>query len=59
VGSGPWTSFFTRTAPGQYASEQVTKFAQAKGITRSMSNTGVCWENAMAERFCATLKTEF
>jgi putative transposase len=43
----------------QYASAQITEFAAANGITRSMGKTGVCWDNAMAESFFATLKTEF
>lgn len=43
----------------QYASEQITKFAAENGITRSMGLTGICWDNAMAESFFATLKTEF
>jgi putative transposase len=43
----------------QYASAQITAFAAANGITRSMERTGVCWDNAMAESFFATLKTEF
>src|SRR5680860_682082 len=43
----------------QYASAQITKFATDNGITRSMGLTGICWDNAMAESFFATLKTEF
>jgi putative transposase len=43
----------------QYASGQVAIFTAANGITRSMGHTGVCWDNAMAESFFATLKTEF
>jgi putative transposase len=43
----------------QYASAQITAFAAAHGITRSMGYTGICWDNAMAESFFATLKTEF
>jgi putative transposase len=43
----------------QYASAQIATFAAANGITRSMGRTGVCWDNAMAESFFATLKTEF
>jgi putative transposase len=43
----------------QYASAQITAFAAANGITRSMGRTGVCWDNAIAESFFATLKTEF
>jgi putative transposase len=43
----------------QYASAQIAAFAARNGITRSMGNTGICWDNAMAESFFATLKTEF
>jgi transposase InsO family protein len=43
----------------QYASGQITKFADANGLTRSIGYTGVCWDNAMAESSFATLKTEF
>ena len=43
----------------QYASAQITAFANSNGLTRSMGYTGVCWENAMAESFFATSKTEF
>jgi putative transposase len=43
----------------QYASAQISSFAAANGITRSMGQTGICWDNAMAESFFATLKTEF
>ncbi|SFI36833.1 Transposase InsO and inactivated derivatives, partial [Nocardioides psychrotolerans] len=43
----------------QYASAQITEFAAKNGITRSMGYTGICWDNAMAESFFATLKTEF
>jgi len=43
----------------QYASAQITQFATENHITRSMGYTGICWDNAMAESFFATLKTEF
>ena len=43
----------------QDASAQITTFAAENGITRSMGLTGICWDNAMAESFFATLKTEF
>jgi len=43
----------------QYASAQMTTFAAENAITRSMGYTGICWDNAMAESFFATLKTEF
>ena len=28
----------------QYASDQITAFAAANGITRSMGYTGICWD---------------
>ena len=43
----------------QYASAKITTYAAENGITRSMGYTGICWDNAMAESFFATLKTEF
>ena len=43
----------------QYASDQIRKYAMDNGVTRSMGLTGVCWDNAMAESFFATLKTEY
>jgi transposase InsO family protein len=43
----------------QGASSQITEFADKNGLTRSMGYTGVCWDNAMADSFFATLKTEF
>jgi putative transposase len=43
----------------QYASAQITAFAAKNRLTRSMGYTGICWDNAMAESFFATLKTEF
>ena len=43
----------------QYASTQISTFAAENGITRSMGLTGICWDNAMAESFFATFKTEF
>ena len=43
----------------QYASAQITAFAAANGMTRSLGYTGICWDSAMAESFIAKLKTEF
>ena len=43
---------------GQYASDQITTFCDAHELTRSMGYTGVCWDNAMAESYFATLKND-
>ena len=58
-GERPATVVFHADRGTQYASNQITRFAATNGITRSMGRTGVCWDNAMAESFFATLKTEF
>lgn len=42
----------------QYCSEQFFQHLKAHGLTPSMGRTGVCWENAMAESFFASLKNE-
>jgi len=57
--SSPPRSCSTPTEAPQYASAQITRFAIANSITRSMGRTGVCWGNAIAESFFATVKTEF
>jgi transposase InsO family protein len=58
-GELPETVIFHTDRGTQYASDQITAFANANGLIRSMGYTGVCWDNAMAESFFATLKTEF
>jgi len=40
----------------QYADHRVRVILTARGITQSMSSTGNCYDNAMAESFFATLK---
>lgn len=42
----------------QYASADYRKALHAAGATASMSRTGDCWDNAVAESFFATLKKE-
>jgi transposase InsO family protein len=41
-----------------YASEKYRDALRDRGITASMSRTGDCWDNAVAESFFATLKGE-
>jgi putative transposase len=40
----------------QYADHRVRKIFKAHGIIQSMSSTGNCYDNAMAESFFATMK---
>lgn len=42
----------------QYASREYQSALRDRGITPSMSRKGDCWDNAVAESFFATLKTE-
>jgi len=42
----------------QYTSEEFGKIARENGIILSMSSTGNCYDNAVAESFFHTLKTE-
>lgn len=43
----------------QYASDSHRALLRAHGIIQSMSRKGNCWDNAVAESFFHTLKTEF
>jgi putative transposase len=43
----------------QYASADYRSALECAGITCSMSRKGNCWDNAVAESFFGTLKTEF
>jgi putative transposase len=42
----------------QYACDDYQAILKARAITTSMSRKGDCWDNAVAESFFATLKTE-
>ena len=42
----------------QYTSAQFAAFTMQNNIRRSVGRTGVCWDNAAAESFFATLKNE-
>jgi transposase InsO family protein len=41
-----------------YASEDYRQALRQRGLVASMSRSGDCWDNAVAESFFATLKTE-
>ncbi len=43
----------------QFNSEQLWEVCRNLGIAQSVGRTGVCFDNAMAESFWSTLKTEF
>ncbi len=42
----------------QYTSQEFAQFTKTHGITRSVGRTGICYDNAWAESFNATLKVE-
>jgi len=42
----------------QYTSAEFADYCTRSGVQRSMGRTGVCWDNAAAESFFATLKNE-
>ena len=42
----------------QYGSDLVYQYCRANRIWQSMGRTGVCWDNAAAESFFATIKRE-
>ena len=42
----------------QYTSKAFAQACELLGIRRSMGKTGICWDNAAAESFFATLKNE-
>ena len=42
----------------QYTSEAFQRHCHELGVRQSMGRTGVCWDNAQAETFFASLKVE-
>jgi putative transposase len=44
--------------PGQYSSGSFRAVCSRLGVRQSMGRTGVCWDNAQAETFFASLKVE-
>ena len=43
---------------GQYTSGEFARFCIDNQVLASVGRTGVCWDNAVAESFFATLKNE-
>ncbi|CAG36870.1 probable transposase, fragment [Desulfotalea psychrophila LSv54] len=43
----------------QYASKEYRQLLQEKDFRQSMSRKGNCWDNAVAESFFYTLKTQY
>ncbi|WP_410762425.1 integrase core domain-containing protein [Corynebacterium rhinophilum] len=43
----------------QFTSEKLWEVCRNLGVAQSVGRTGVCFDNAMAESFWSTLKTEF
>jgi putative transposase len=42
----------------QYTSREFVRFCSTRNVTGSVGRTGVCWDNAVAESFFASLKNE-
>lgn len=49
---------FVPIAAGQYTSAQHARLAARHGVRLSVGRRGQCWDNAVAESFFATIKTE-
>ncbi|MEU4645718.1 integrase core domain-containing protein, partial [Micromonospora sp. NPDC023814] len=45
-------------SPAQYTSAEFARYCVRTRIRTSVGRTGVCWDNAAAESFFATLKNE-
>ncbi len=58
-GTRPRDVIFHADRGSQYTSTEVAAFAAKHHLRCSVGATGVCWDNAMAESFWATLKVEF
>jgi transposase InsO family protein len=55
---GCWPELFHSDQGIQYTSDQVVDLLSQAGVQLSMSRKGNCWDNAVAESFFGTLKTE-
>ena len=54
----PGITIFHSDRGTQYTSQEFKDFTGVTGITRSVGRTGICYDNAWAESFNATLKIE-
>jgi putative transposase len=54
----PGLTIFHSDRGTQYTSQAFAEYTDAAGITRSVGRTGICYDNAWAESFNATLKVE-
>jgi putative transposase len=54
----PGITIFHSDRGTQYTSDAFARFTAAAGVTRSVGRTGICYDNAWAESFNATLKVE-
>ena len=54
----PGVTIFHSDRGTQYTSDDFARYAKVNGITRSVGRTGICYDNAWAESFNATLKNE-
>jgi putative transposase len=58
-GALPGKVIFHADRGTQYTSAQIAELCAGLGLLQSVGRTGVCWDNAAAESFWSTLKTEF
>jgi putative transposase len=57
-GHAPSGAIFHSNRGAQYRSREFDGFCANNGLLASVGRTGVCWDNAAAESFFATLKNE-
>ena len=57
-GHAPPEAIFHSDKGSQYTSAEFARFCTGNQIRASVGRTGVCWDNAAAESFFATLKNE-